>query len=393
MMETVKEQRPTPRTYQLLYAKSGNRCAYPGCPMPISDGQTLFGEAAHIKAENPSGPRYDANQTSEERRHFDNLILLCGVHHKCVDADAIAFSVEHLQKMKREHEAKSGKIDDEEVKRVTDLFVAGNVTVTAVNPYNSVTAGVFHQNITNIYGPEPRHQEVAQPYLGVLPKAGVGRFRAKDKPLGQTQSIMPFDMGSSSDILLGDGPCFWFRMLPSQAPTGEWTFRDLEVAAGHYAVRLETIRGMTDYRFRSNDGIGRYLSIDPGIAYSATFLFRTGELWSVDTKLCVNYGQKLFALSEVRKKLGRLATLFSETLVALGVPTPYRWIVGIEDVEGFGLAFDRRNGHQDAHTPILVNRVISQGLFSPGDDVAAIVDAFSRNVFAECAQDQPPDII
>ena len=49
MAAVANERRPTPRTYQLLYAKSGNRCAFPGCPLPISDGETLFGEAAHIK--------------------------------------------------------------------------------------------------------------------------------------------------------------------------------------------------------------------------------------------------------------------------------------------------------------------------------------------------------
>ena len=299
--------------------------------------------------------------------------------------------------MKLEHEAKAGKIDEDEVKRVADLFGEGGITVTALNPYNSVTAGVFHQNITNNYGSDARHedQEVAQPYLGVLPKVGAGRFRAKGKPLGQTQSIMPFDMGQGSDIGLGDGPCFWFRMLPSQAPTGEWTFLDLEVAAGnHRALRLETIRGLPEYRFKSNDGIGRYYSVNPGIAFSATFLFKAGEVWTVDTELCFGHPQRVFALSEVRKRLGRLATLFSENLVALGIPAPFRWIAGVEDVEGCGLTFDRRNGNQFAHYPtILTNRVMSQDLFSPGDDVAAIVDAFSKNVFAECGQVQPPDII
>jgi hypothetical protein len=49
---------------------------------------TLFDEAAHIKSGRPGGPRYDPNQIPEECCHFDNLILLCGVHHKCVAADS-----------------------------------------------------------------------------------------------------------------------------------------------------------------------------------------------------------------------------------------------------------------------------------------------------------------
>ena len=307
MPEVATVLKPTERTLRLLYAKSGNRCAFPFCPMPISDGQTLFGEAAHIKAESPGGPRYDPSQTAEERRSFDNLILLCGVHHKCVDADPISYTVERLKQMKCDHEAKAGKIDEDEVNRVVELLVAGDVRVTAINPYNSITAGIFHQNITNNFGTVPNHQEIAQPYQGVLPKEGCGRFRGKGKPLGQTQSIMPFQMEPSSNISLGDGPCFWFRMLPSQAPTGEWTFHDLEVAAGNrIAFRLVTMHGHAGYRFNAKDGIGRYLSITPGIAYSASFLFRTGEVWSIDTALCVRHPQRLFALSEVRKGLPEL---------------------------------------------------------------------------------------
>ena len=61
------------------------------------------------------------------------------------------------------------------------------------------------------------------------------------------------------------------------------------------------MHGHADYRLTAKDGIGRYLSIEPRIAYATTFLFRVGEIWSVDTELCGNYGESLFALSETRK--------------------------------------------------------------------------------------------
>jgi hypothetical protein len=123
---------------------------------------------AHIRAESPGCPRYDPRQNAEQRRSFDNLILLCGVHHKCVDSDLISYAVERLKQMKHDHEAKAGKIDEDEVNRVAELLAGGDVNVTAINPYNSVTAGIFHQNITNNFGTDSRHREIAQPYKGVL---------------------------------------------------------------------------------------------------------------------------------------------------------------------------------------------------------------------------------
>ena len=99
-MSTARAARtnPTHRTFNLLYARSGNRCAFPKCPNQITLNETLLGEVAHIKAASPNGPRYDAAQTDEERRSYGNLILLCGVHHKFVDDDEEAYTVSRLER-------------------------------------------------------------------------------------------------------------------------------------------------------------------------------------------------------------------------------------------------------------------------------------------------------
>ena len=92
---------------RLLYAHSGNRCAYPDCTNPIfeDDGQ-LTGECCHIKAFSPGGPRYDASQTDEERNGVDNLMLMCSRHHAIVDKNVDRYTVEVLQEYKQMHEEK-----------------------------------------------------------------------------------------------------------------------------------------------------------------------------------------------------------------------------------------------------------------------------------------------
>ncbi|MFI5933825.1 hypothetical protein [Actinoplanes sp. NPDC051494] len=58
-------------------------------------------EIAHIRAANEGGRRYVRDMTDEERNSFDNLVLLCGVHHKVVDKiRPDDFTIEELQDWK-----------------------------------------------------------------------------------------------------------------------------------------------------------------------------------------------------------------------------------------------------------------------------------------------------
>lgn len=95
-------------TLKILFALSGNVCAFPGCTAPIVDTEhgVVTGQICHIKARRKQGPRYDANQPTSERNGYENLILMCSAHNKIVDDPSTgdAFTVEILQGYKREHE-------------------------------------------------------------------------------------------------------------------------------------------------------------------------------------------------------------------------------------------------------------------------------------------------
>ena len=100
--------RPSYQTVRILFARSGNQCAFPNCPTPISDltANTITGEIAHIKADSPGGPRYDPDQSENERQGLDNLMVLCPQHHKIIDLDPTTYSVDILMRMKAAHESK-----------------------------------------------------------------------------------------------------------------------------------------------------------------------------------------------------------------------------------------------------------------------------------------------
>jgi len=106
-VEEPKRLRPTPDSQRKLYAHSGNLCAYPSCMEIMIDSEGVFkGEIAHIEAAEKGGPRFNAKMTNEERRHPDNLMLLCRNHHNEIDTHPERYPVHYLQDMKAGHEVR-----------------------------------------------------------------------------------------------------------------------------------------------------------------------------------------------------------------------------------------------------------------------------------------------
>lgn len=97
-------------TIKRLYSLSGNRCAFPGCPVKFLNWEddVNFSNICHIEDANPNthkADRFNPNMTAEERANYNNLILLCPNHHIETN-DPQKYTVSSLKKMKREHEKK-----------------------------------------------------------------------------------------------------------------------------------------------------------------------------------------------------------------------------------------------------------------------------------------------
>lgn len=96
--------RPTLTTLKALLLRSGNQCAFPGCDQALLNHKKQFiGQLCHIEAAMPGGPRYNEGQTDEERRAYENLLLLCYPHHIETNDDD-EYPVEKLQDIKQRHE-------------------------------------------------------------------------------------------------------------------------------------------------------------------------------------------------------------------------------------------------------------------------------------------------
>lgn len=99
----------SPKTQKMLWGRGASRCSI--CKMELvmdaseTDDEALVGDNCHIVAKEVEGPRGESDLTPEQRDKYNNLILLCKVHHKQIDDQPGSFSIEKLHQIKSEHEA------------------------------------------------------------------------------------------------------------------------------------------------------------------------------------------------------------------------------------------------------------------------------------------------
>lgn len=140
-------------TVKALFAKSRNKCAFPDCDSPLVETSgTVTGEICHIRAEKSRGPRYDKNYPSDRRNSAENLILMCGRHHKVIDTETRKYKVEDLLLIKRAHEeagvveisAKTAKNAEALLAHHVSFVVTKNTGQVAINSPGAIQAGVIN---------------------------------------------------------------------------------------------------------------------------------------------------------------------------------------------------------------------------------------------------------
>lgn len=107
-IDEKKRRKPSEAVLKILFAKSGNICAFPNCKThliaDVDDASKPLGEIAHIIAAEDAGPRGDPDIPAEERNSAANYILVCPTHHSLIDKFPYQYNVSVLREMKRLHE-------------------------------------------------------------------------------------------------------------------------------------------------------------------------------------------------------------------------------------------------------------------------------------------------
>lgn len=184
---------PTVTTIKRLFAVSGNLCAFPRCKNPLVHDGVVTGEVCHIRGRRSGAPRFDESQNDDDMHEFENLILLCPLHHSIIDADETAYTVERLVSMKRDH-ANKGQPGPEVSDGVVHQLLATINNVRSNNQAGGITAGVV-----NIHAP----------HGSARPEAPFSRVRL--------EALLNGDRQRQVEITNG----LWDAPLPS-APLTRW---------------------------------------------------------------------------------------------------------------------------------------------------------------------------
>jgi hypothetical protein len=353
-----QQTRPTEAVIKRLFAVSGNRCAYPNCTTQIVQGSSVIGEICHIQAASPNGPRHDPLQTSADRRGHGNLILLCPTHHKVIDDDTEAYTVERLRKMKLDHEKRSTTLGANEVDRGTRLLM--DQSVVSINQSGGITAHTVHQTI-NVQPPEVRHDAAAE-------RASI-ISRLRDFHDDRVKKIKA---GSAPVAVLADGTLV-MHVLPFSAAYDEQASAFDEISGSPERFPPIGRSGGAYWKIGYEGlliGSNSHGLSEPQRAY--VMVFRSGAVEAVVSSLAKGYDDEFLILPEIEAIIIEYACLYGQALATFRVEPPLAVFLSIIDVEGKTLLQDS----------------ISGGAFSEDLPSGAIDRSCLR--FRECVFDSTP---
>ncbi len=230
-------------------------------------------------------------------------------------------------------------------------------------------------------------------------KDGPARFRAHGEALGFEDDSFG---GSRREVFLSAGPAMWLRLMPSTNPAKLWTPREMREIATRGEVRLlPLVRPSGSYSYlRASDGIGMYgvgppeqaggTRPDAVLIKSVTFVFRTAEVWSIDTALLSYQTDRLFE-TDIEKAFAVSAESYRKFLKDLGVDPPYRWRAGLMGAKGRHLGYPPPPGQVllGAGPVCAADLIEAEGVLGSDQPARSALLPFFEKLFEECALERP----
>lgn len=156
---------PKPSVIKRLFALSGNQCAYIDCKNEIVDEfGTIIGEICHIEAAEVGGERYNPNSDDEYRRSFENLILMCPIHHKKTN-NTQEYTTQKLQEFKLLHENKNKQNQYIATDRIIEQAIKNLMNQNNENKDSGTQFNnqANHQSIGNQIGTQNNYFDLSNP--------------------------------------------------------------------------------------------------------------------------------------------------------------------------------------------------------------------------------------
>ena len=218
------------------------------------------------------------------------------------------------------------------------------------------------------------------------PKFGEARFRTPTEAIGTFQDMESQFLGTPQPkgYFLNDGPAMWLRVTTNLAPLTTLNITELNRRIGALGTFPLSALGGANAIISSSDGCGICLSTNTEKTPNLVFVFKDGEVWAINTFSLQNR-QQLIILDE--PIWARSLQAAAEFLNAAGFPGPYRWIAGMEGVNG--RYFMPKDALQRKFGPCLSDIPQKEGIFNLEDDPAKALEPFFELVWDQCQVERP----
>lgn len=225
---------------------------------------------------------------------------------------------------------------------------------------------------------------------------GPARFRSKNEPIGFEDGI--FDE-NGKEVFLSSGPTIWLRIMPSVKLPKEWPTWELKKIAMGKSSLMPLIHPSGGYSYvRASDGEGMYRSNGkdtPGSntikTDSVAFVFKTGEVWSIETAL-LGYKNEWLPMTDIENVFVKGIQAYSSFLKELDIDLPYHWKAGLIGVKGRRLGYAPPPGKMWIRDggPLCASDIIeAEGQVELGQPATTALLPLFKKVFEECGLERP----
>lgn len=180
-------------------------CANPTCRKPTvgphsnPEKSLKTGEACHIRAAAPGGPRFDASQTIDQRTGSSNAIWLCTECSARIDKDPASYSAESLSEWKSAHESwiRNGGIVPP-LPQITLSTINGRTVPDIPGTLTSIDCNEFREHLLSLRNISDTHLFTIDARVQV-PEPIVESF-GRTKPAGVAVEWQPIRMQMIASI-------------------------------------------------------------------------------------------------------------------------------------------------------------------------------------------------
>jgi hypothetical protein len=307
-------------------------------------------------------------------RGYERIICVMNTAYGKPTDKNVPFNMKHLRKpfqYRLKDATNSAEIDEVRSGLVRDLKIALS-TMSRSGTFADPTSSP----------PEPPR------FVPARPVDGQARFRKHKDPIGVLDSR--YALPTAGQVMLADGPALWLRVMPDVQLDQLWSISELrhEMSRSGPIYPPGYFTAWTHVRGADGFGVIPHASNDMTVVPAVSFVFQTGEIWSIFTGprgLTTDVG----FLNPERMLTTCFVGFVRFMRDGLKIPLPYRWIAGIEGINGKGMERVGRPGYPfpgGYMGPCQREMVSDSGLLKEGDKVQLALKAFFQELYDACGE-------